>query len=215
MRSSKRRLPSSKPKNREAIRIPSNTVNTQTGNIAAINLALLACISIAIALSILPTVSSATPSQTPSPATTATPTGEDLTKLSDAELEQRLQNVTQAPGEAQKQPWDSGLVKFLTTEVLIFGIVVIIVMGVLVLRNSSTGEVLRLFTVPMIIVAAVFLVVTGYSKDQITPVTALLGTLAGYILGVQSQKGGTPTSPTPPQQTPASTPAKPATPPQA
>jgi cytochrome bd-type quinol oxidase subunit 2 len=184
-------------------------MNTQTGNIAAINLALLACITIAIALSIFPTVSSAAPSPPP-PATTATPTGEDLTRLSDAELEQRIQNVTQAPEEARKQPWDSSLVKFLTTEVLVFGIVVIIVMGVLVLNNSSTGEVLRLFTVPMIIVAAVFLVVTGYSKDQITPVTALLGTLAGYILGVQSQKGSTQSSAKPtPQQGKATTPPPP------
>jgi amino acid transporter len=189
-------------------------MNTQTGNIAAINLALLACIAIVIALSILPTVSFAA-TQPPQPATTTTPTGEDLTKLSDAELDQRIQNVTQTPEEAKKQPWDASLVKFLTTEVLVFGIIVIIVMGVLVLNNSSAGEVLRLFTVPMIIVAAVFLVVTGYSKDQITPVTALLGTLAGYILGVQSQKGGTQTSAAPPPQPPVPAPAKPATPPQA
>jgi hypothetical protein len=187
-------------------------MNTPKGNIAAINLALLACLSIVIALSILPTVSSAAPSQTTPPATSATPTPDDLSKLSDAEIDQRIQAVAQAP-EGQKQPWDSSLVKFLTTEVLVFGIVVIIVMGVLVLKNSSTGEVLRLFTVPMIIVAAVFLVVTGYSKDQIAPVTALLGTLAGYILGVQSQKGGTQPSTTPPPQPPAPTPAKPGTPP--
>ena len=188
-------------------------MSTQTSSVAAVNLALLTCIGIGIAFSNLPAVSSAAPSPPP-PAATAPPTGEDLTKLSDAELDQRMQTVTQAPEQAKKQPWDPPLIKFLTTEVLIFGVIVIIVMGVLVLNNSSTGEVLRLFTVPMIIVAAVFLVVTGFSKDQITPVTALLGTLAGYILGVQSQKGGTQTSTTPPQQ-PASTPAKPATPPQA
>jgi hypothetical protein len=179
-------------------------MNTQTGNIATINLALLACIS-TIALSILPTVSSAATRQPPPvgqppPVATASPASEDLSKLSDAEIEQRIQNVTQAPDEAQKQPWNPSLVKFLTTEVLIFGIIVIIVMGVLVLKNSSAGEVLRLFTVPMIIVAAVFLVVTGFSKDQITPVTALLGTLAGYILGVQSQKGGTQTPAKPASQ---------------
>jgi hypothetical protein len=182
-------------------------MNTRPGNCAVISCGLIAC-SIAIALSILPSVSSAAPSQPTPPPITATPTSDDLTKLSDAELDRQIQAVSQAPEEDPKQPWDSSLVKFLTTEVLIFGIVVIIVMGVLVLKNSSTGEVLRLFTVPMIIVAAVFLVVTGYSKDQITPVTALLGTLAGYILGVQSQKGGTTQTPTtPPEQSPAPQPA--------
>jgi hypothetical protein len=165
-------------------------MSTQISSARAINLALLACIGIAIALSNLPALSSAAPSQPPPPATAPT-NGEDLTKLSNADLDKRIQNATQAPEGAKDQPWDAPLIKFLTAEVLIFGIVVIIVMGILVLKHSSAGEVLRLFTVPMIIVAAVFLVVTGFSKDQITPVTALLGTLAGYILGVQSQKGGT------------------------
>ena len=90
------------------------------------------------------------------------------------------------------QPWSAELVKFLTVSVLIFGLAVIVTMAVLVVRKSSAGEVLRLFTVPMVIVAAVFLVVTGFSNAQITPVIGLLGTLAGYILGVQSQKGQKP-----------------------
>jgi hypothetical protein len=68
-------------------------------------------------------------------------------------------------------------------------------MAILVMRKSQTGDVLRLFTVPMVIVAAVFLVVTGFSNEQITPVIGLLGTLAGYVLGVQSQKGPTGGSP--------------------
>jgi len=185
-------------------------------NISATNLCSLACILV-VALSILPVVSLAAATQVPPPAArTARPPSEDLSKLSDAEIEQRIETVGQAPGETQQQqgqPWDAGLVKFLTTEVLVFGIVVIIVMGVLVLNNSSTGEVLRLFTVPMIIVAAVFLVVTGYTKDQITPVTALLGTLAGYILGVQSQKGGTQSPVNRQQQSSGATPPKHTTPP--
>lgn len=90
---------------------------------------------------------------------------------------------------SQAQPWDSSLVKFLTLSVLAFGLLVIITMAVLVIRKSQAGDVLRLFTVPMVIVAAVFLVVTGFSNEQITPVIGLLGTLAGYTLGVQSQKG--------------------------
>jgi ABC-type transport system involved in cytochrome c biogenesis permease subunit len=109
----------------------------------------------------------------------------DLSKLSDAELQQL---ITQTSAQAG-QPWNPDLVKFLTVSVLAFGLLVIITMAVLVVRKSQAGEVLRLFTVPMVIVAAVFLVVTGFSSAQITPVIGLLGTLAGYILGVQSQKG--------------------------
>lgn len=158
---------------------------------------------VAMALSILPVASPAA-TQPPPRALTAKLPDEDLTRLSDTDLDKRIEAVGQAPAESkqqQEQPWDPPLVKFLTTEVLVFGIIVIIVMGVLVLNKASTGEVLRLFTVPMIIVAAVFLVVTGFDKDQITPVTALLGTLAGYILGVQSQKGGNQPSAKPPPST--------------
>jgi ABC-type transport system involved in cytochrome c biogenesis permease subunit len=118
----------------------------------------------------------------------------DLSKLSDAELANQI-NQHLATHNAATQPWSSGLVQFLTVSVLVFGILVIIIMAILVLKKSQTGEILRLFTVPMVIVAAVFLVVTGFSNEQITPVIGLLGTLAGYILGVQSQKGTTPPPP--------------------
>ena len=35
----------------------------------------------------------------------------------------------------------------------------------------------------LIIVAAIFLVVVGYTSEQIAPVMGLLGAIAGYILG--------------------------------
>ena len=120
-------------------------------------------------------------------------------KLSELSDDQLAAMIKQA-GTGQGQPWSPELVKFLTVSVLIFGIAVIITMAFLVLKKSQTGEVLRLFTVPMVIVAAVFLVVTGFSNAQITPVIGLLGTLAGYILGVQSQKVQKPTEPQPPPQ---------------
>jgi hypothetical protein len=138
--------------------------------------------------------------------------GEDLTKLSPSDLDRRIQaKLADRATASQAQWWTPQLIKFLTLSVLIFGLVIIIIMAILVLNHSSAGEVLRLFTVPMVIVAAVFLVVTGYSQDQITPVIGLLGTLAGYILGVQSQKtvSQTPAS-NPPQQPPAPAPPKPA-----
>ena len=147
---------------------------------------------------------------TPVPANasaTVTP-GEDLTKLSDGDLAKRIQETLADRAKAsQAQWWTPELIKFLTLSVLIFGILIIIIMAILVLNHSSAGEVLRLFTVPLVIVAAVFLVVTGYSQDQITPVIGLLGTLAGYILGVQSQKTGS-QPPNPPQPQPPPPPGK-------
>jgi hypothetical protein len=125
----------------------------------------------------------------------------DLSKLSDAELANRIGQQLTAHNAAT-QPWNPALVQFLTVSVLAFGILVIMIMAILVLKKSQTGEILRLFTVPMVIVAAVFLVVTGFSNEQITPVIGLLGTLAGYILGVQSQKGGGAAPPTAPPTAP-------------
>src|SRR5713226_504641 len=77
----------------------------------------------------------------------------DLSKLSDADLANLIDQKSAALQGAQ--PWSSELVKFLTLSVLIFGILVILIMAVLVLKKSSAGEILRLFTVPMVIVAAV------------------------------------------------------------
>lgn len=35
----------------------------------------------------------------------------------------------------------------------------------------------------MVVIAALFLIVTGYDKDQITPIIGLLGTIVGFIFG--------------------------------
>jgi hypothetical protein len=157
-------------------------------------------IAIAVLGLTLAGVSSAS-GQTQAPGAAPTvPVDNDLSKLSDSQLADLLNQTTAKPPVSQTQPWDPSLVKFLTISVLSFGLLVIITMAVLMIRKSPAGEVLRLFTVPMVIVAAVFLVVTGFSTQQITPVIGLLGTLAGYILGVQSQKGdGKP--PLPPKDT--------------
>ncbi|HEV2841528.1 MAG TPA: hypothetical protein VGW39_09410 [Chthoniobacterales bacterium] len=142
----------------------------------------------ALGLTLAGVLSASGQTQTPGAAPTVS-VDNDLSKLSDSQLADLINQKTANPPVSQTQPWDPALVKFLTISVLSFGLLVIITMAVLMLRKSPAGEILRLFTVPMVIVAAVFLVVTGFSNEQITPVIGLLGTLAGYILGVQSQKG--------------------------
>ena len=86
------------------------------------------------------------------------------------------------------QPWNAKLVKFLSVDILAFGAAVLAMMTYLVMQNKDSGAVLRLFTVPLVIVASVFLVVAGFTNQQITPVVGLLGTIVGYILGSHSAR---------------------------
>jgi len=86
------------------------------------------------------------------------------------------------------QPWNAKLVKFLSVAILAFGAAVLGMMTYLVMQNKDSGAVLRLFTVPLVIVASVFLVVAGFTNQQITPVVGLLGTIVGYILGSHSAR---------------------------
>ena len=90
--------------------------------------------------------------------------------------------------EAEPQVWSPTLVIILSMGVLLFGVIVIGIMAFLIFKNRHPHFVLRAFSVPLIVVAAVFLVVTGYNEKQIAPVVGLLGTIAGYILGTMSIK---------------------------
>ena len=56
-------------------------------------------------------------------------------------------------------------------------------MTFLLVRKKSAEAILRTFGVTLIITAAVFLVVAGYTEAQIAPVIGLLGAIAGYLLG--------------------------------
>jgi|SRR5690242_14834428 len=47
----------------------------------------------------------------------------------------------------------------------------------------SPQSILRVFGLTIIVPLAVFLIVAGYSENQIAPVIGLLGVIAGYLLG--------------------------------
>ena len=83
------------------------------------------------------------------------------------------------------QEWTPELVQFLSSSILLFGIAIVVVMAILALKGQKADNIMRMCALPLIIVAAVFLVVTGYTNEQIAPVTGLLGAIAGYILGAQ------------------------------
>lgn len=100
-----------------------------------------------------------------------------------------LNKVTASAGGATTQStgeptgWSPQLVCKLSLGVGVFALVSLILVTVLLCKSRSAEQILRTFGILVIIFAAVFLVVSGYSETQITPVIGLLGTIAGYLLG--------------------------------
>lgn len=71
----------------------------------------------------------------------------------------------------------------MSSAVLGFGVIVLVLVAFLMKSGQDTEAVLRTFGTILIIVGALFLVVAGYSANQVAPVMGLLGTIAGYLLG--------------------------------
>jgi hypothetical protein len=107
---------------------------------------------------------------------------ENLEELRKQFSEAKAQVSQEAPG----QPWDKGMVLSLSFGILLFGLIVISLMTYLLRRNRHFSLILPSFGVPLIIVAAVVLVIAGFGERQIAPVIGLLGTIAGYLLGRES-----------------------------
>ena len=88
------------------------------------------------------------------------------------------------PGDGEGgQPWTPELVLSLSLSILVFGVLVCGLIAFLLYKDRRASELLRVFSLPLIIVSAVILVVAGYSDQQIASVMGLLGTIAGYLLG--------------------------------
>lgn len=91
-------------------------------------------------------------------------------------------------------PWSKGTwwsvtdAMTISASILLFGLLVMMLATWALRHGIAAGLVLRLFGMLTIIVLAVFLVVAGYDSQQIAPVTGLLGTLAGYLVGRSVQE---------------------------
>jgi hypothetical protein len=109
-----------------------------------------------------------------------------------AALSQASNGTSDATGG---QPWNPWLVSFLTLIILAFSGFVLHYMRSMLKDGHSPGDILRLATMPMVITAAIFLVLLGYSNEQMTPVIGLLGTMIGYVLGSATPRGATPSKP--------------------
>jgi hypothetical protein len=79
----------------------------------------------------------------------------------------------------------------ISSVVLAFGLLVILLATYLVRSGVNTEAVLRIFGTILIILVSVFLVVAGYTDTQIAPVMGLLGTIVGYLLGKETREHAT------------------------
>jgi hypothetical protein len=79
--------------------------------------------------------------------------------------------------------------------ILAMGSIVMLIVYLLARTSKlSSDGILKVTAVPLIVIAAVFLVTAGYSTNQLASVIGLMGTIAGYLLGARqppSRTGGT------------------------
>src|SRR5205085_664452 len=73
---------------------------------------------------------------------------------------------------------------WLSVIIVLFGVFVVILEYRLLSRaKAKPSDVMRVLAVTLILVGSLFLITAGYSNDQISPVSGLFGTVAGYLLG--------------------------------
>lgn len=94
--------------------------------------------------------------------------------------------VLKAPKEEKKDIndgwWSPQNAMTICASVLVFGLAVIVITAHL--GSKPHGEDFNKFNlVVLVIIASLFVVVAGYTEQQITPVIGLLGTIVGYVLG--------------------------------
>ena len=75
---------------------------------------------------------------------------------------------------------------------LMFALVVMGLTAWLIKSGHGANALLRVFGTILVIVMATFLVVAGYTNEQLGAPLGLLGTIAGYLLGRDSSPPKTP-----------------------
>lgn len=84
----------------------------------------------------------------------------------------------------------SDLEFWLSVIIVLFGVFVVILEYRLLSRaKAKPADVMRVLAVTLILVGSLFLITAGYSNDQISPVSGLFGTVAGYLLGRSNGSG--------------------------
>ena len=106
-----------------------------------------------------------------------------------------------APGTPTADWWSTKNAMTMSSTVLLFGVLVIGICAWLMRdMKPSADSILKVFGTVLIITGALFLVVAGYSDEQMAPVMGLLGTLAGYLLGKNAGNGSSDNAANAPRQ---------------
>ena len=83
--------------------------------------------------------------------------------------------------------WTASNAMTISTVTLAFGMLTLCLATYLLVRlGADSRAVLKVFGLILIVTMSAFLMVAGYSDEQLTPIIGLLGTLAGYLLGTES-----------------------------
>lgn len=93
--------------------------------------------------------------------------------------------VTEATANiARKVMMLSSFEFWLSVLILIFGALVILAQFQLLKHLRSTAnDVLKIFTLSLIIVGTLFSITAGFDAQTVAPAMGLFGTIAGYLLG--------------------------------
>jgi hypothetical protein len=96
--------------------------------------------------------------------------------------------------------WHEPVEIIFSSAVLVFGLLLIAVFTGLVRREGKGWRTIymRLVVLTIVVTAGLFVIVAGYTQDQIAPMMGLLGTLVGYLLGKESAVPDPPETPHPP-----------------
>jgi hypothetical protein len=128
----------------------------------------------------------------PGPTTTAA----DLELLAPVEAAQ-AQNlsdasagVTEAAAAQASAWWTTTNAMTMCAVLLLFGLIVMGLSTYLMKAGQSAQSILRVFGTLLVIIMATFLVVAGYTNEQLGAPLGLLGTIAGYLLGRQTTDDG-------------------------
>jgi hypothetical protein len=101
-----------------------------------------------------------------------------------------LQNAPPVVNAPPKVPLGGYLTSHETTlsfAALGFGTLVLILQMIAMRKvHSSPEDILRTFSVTLVITGTLFLIAAGYDNNQIAPAVGLFGTLVGYVLGRRS-----------------------------
>jgi hypothetical protein len=88
-----------------------------------------------------------------------------------------------------KKRWHTTVELALTIGTLAFGALVLGMLGVFLGKGLLPADVfLKLFVLVIVVTAGLFVVVAGYTENQIAPMMGLLGTLVGYLLGREASR---------------------------